>query len=835
MARFTMAACVFVLSLSTTAAGQDPPAFDVPRMANIAIDGDDADWGDRGFRVEVLADEDGQILAPDDFDARFRLGWNRRGLLVLVEVEDDRHVEHAAEDRLWEGDSIELFVAPRRGESDCVQAVIAPGLDPDHPKLRHRLHDHRGQTDPKRPTIQAGRQRTKTSCVLEFLLSWQNLGVDPKAGTEIGCQLHANDADGQGRKLSAKWSLRSETGDPLVGMHGLRLWTDAGPPIRAAVRASGNTFLRTKVAVITRRDLAGKTVEAKGSGQVLGRGKLAARAGRAHATLRLPMPTPGRPSGAVSLCVDGEYVAAVIRPDADEQRARQRIRSEVHFRPCIFSGSKFPECEFEHPSQAELVFGPHEIKTTFYDGSYKRVTSAAQPGRYGAVVEIVPDTGPVTRRFRTLFRGTGRFDPRDPWLLWHGTRGWSIELPQALGIDPRALQDNAKTVSTKVKWCFSDAFSRDPSTAALLAGLYEDKPGGAEPTPANDVWAQDRQWWVGLKRKLYGAGALWPEPFVCPRPVKGEPAPVLREGTCAQAGMKKDAAKKIDEVCRAWAADSDQGFAVCVARRGVVFFHKAYGQRNGKPMTVTTQSWMASITKLLSASLMMMLVDRGLVDLDDPVSKFLPPFRGVDVETPLTIRHLYTHTNGLWGHWGDDRHDLAEAVADYYPYLKIAQRFRYNGAGFALGGKIIEAVSGEAIPQFYQKHLLGPLGCSHTEVAGTMSVPMDMARIGQMLLNRGAYGKMRFFGDQTLSKMLPRRLTGILGPDTGKEYGIGTMPFRGEGLGEGTFAHGAASSATLRIDPVNEMVIVMTRNGAGKNFLKYHPKFIATIAGSLSE
>jgi CubicO group peptidase (beta-lactamase class C family) len=89
---------------------------------------------------------------------------------------------------------------------------------------------------------------------------------------------------------------------------------------------------------------------------------------------------------------------------------------------------------------------------------------------------------------------------------------------------------------------------------------------------------------------------------------------------------------------------------------------------------------------------------------------------------------------------------------------------------------------------------------------------------------------MRFFGPQTLSKILPRTLTDLLGPDTTKEYGIGTMPFRGEGLGEGTFAHGAASSATLRIDPVNKLVIAMTRNQAGKNFREYHLKFIAAIA-----
>ena len=95
-----------------------------------------------------------------------------------------------------------------------------------------------------------------------------------------------------------------------------------------------------------------------------------------------------------------------------------------------------------------------------------------------------------------------------------------------------------------------------------------------------------------------------------------------------------------------------------------------------------------------------------------------------------------------------------------------------------------------------------------------------------MLLNRGAYGEMRFYGEETFAKQLPTTLTMVLGQNTKTEWGIGTMWFRDEGLGEGTFAHGAASGATFRIDPVNDMVIVMTRNDAGENFDKYHKKFL---------
>lgn len=66
-------------------------------------------------------------------------------------------------------------------------------------------------------------------------------------------------------------------------------------------------------------------------------------------------------------------------------------------------------------------------------------------------------------------------------------------------------------------------------------------------------------------------------------------------------------------------------------------------------------------------------------------------------------------------------------------------------------------------------------------------------------------------------------------------YGVGTIPFDNDGLGKGTFAHGAASNATIRIDPEHDMVIVMTRNAAGTNFNTYFPKFMKAVAAGLQD
>ena len=234
---------------------------------------------------------------------------------------------------------------------------------------------------------------------------------------------------------------------------------------------------------------------------------------------------------------------------------------------------------------------------------------------------------------------------------------------------------------------------------------------------------------------------------------------------------------------------------------------------------------------------MMMLVDRGLVGLDAKVEAYLPAFQGVKTNRPITVRHLFTHTADMWGHWGDDVNDLEHLVAEYATHLAIGAKHQYNGMSLALASKVIEQVTGEAMPAFYRKHLLDPLGCGDTQVTtaswDARSTAMDMARIGQMLLNGGAYGKHRFFSRTTFQQMLPRKLTAVLGPGAETEYGFGTSWYRNDGLGEGTFAHGAASSATMRIDPENKLVVVMTRNTAGKNFSKYHPRFMKAVAGGL--
>jgi CubicO group peptidase (beta-lactamase class C family) len=419
----------------------------------------------------------------------------------------------------------------------------------------------------------------------------------------------------------------------------------------------------------------------------------------------------------------------------------------------------------------------------------------------------------------------------------------------AYGVAADVSQRHSEAINQYAKWQMLNGFAVSgggtsaASGASLLAGLYESDPDGPPSAAYNDPFAVDRQWWVTLKRKLNGMDKKYPEPFVCPRPLAGAPAPVVREGSQKEAGMKSDAAEKIDDVCRRWTETCDSGFAACVVRHGVIVFHQAYGTINGKPMTLSTKTPVASVTKLFAGTLMGTFLDQGLVDLDAPVETYIPAIRGIEVETPVTVRHLYTHTADLEGHWGDRMHDMEEVFALHYPLLKIGAKHRYNGAGYALGSKIIETITGEALPQCFWNHLLEPLGMTNTDVIDSGSdattAPLDLARLGQMHLNGGTYGDMRFSSMETLKTMVPQRLTKTLGPDTDQYWGVGFYPVQKQGLikaerlSPSAFGHGGATGSGLWIDPESDLVIALVRHETGPEYKPFRDEFINTILDSM--
>ncbi|MCC6144365.1 MAG: serine hydrolase, partial [Candidatus Hydrogenedentes bacterium] len=676
--------------------------------------------------------------------------------------------------------------------------------------------------------------------LIELRVPWITIKATPEPGTEFGFQLAANDRDSSEPRFQGLWYPEARTHESVDRMHSIRLGDSPSPAVRAFVNAAYDDTARVRVRAIGLVSLADAEVAAR-LPEAEASATMRTANGRGVVEFHLPMPAAGAPE--LEVQVGDEPAQHILLPEAAAAKGRLLISQDVRFADYVFAGAEFPEVDFENPLIVERIIGPYQIETIFYDKAFNTVSSAEAPGRYGAVVTAIPEAGRPVKRFQTIFRQPDSFDRFNPWFVYPDV---SIGLPAAVGIAPEVVADNGDSISRYVNRKLTHAMNRDPDAAVLFAGLYEMTATGHSRTAADDAWARDRQWWVELKRKLYPTDRALQTEFIAPTKISGPPAPVLRLGSAEEAGMQAGAAEAIDAVLTEWSSHSSEGFAVAIARHGVVFLHKAYGERNGAPMTVDTPSWMASITKFMSGVGLMLLVDQGLVGLDDPVSEYLPALRGIQVETPLTIRHLYTHTNGMalhvqppghyMDHWGDEMNDMEEIIASYYPFLEVGKARGYNGVGYALGGKVIEMVTGEALPQFYKKHILDPLGMQHTRFldasAQTFSTPMDMAVFGQMLLNRGTYGEWRYMSEETFEAMLPKSLRDVLGMDDDVAWGIGSVWTKDEGLGAHTFGHGAASAATLRIDPENDLVIVMTRNQADEVFGEYHAKFIKAILNS---
>ncbi|MBN1153882.1 beta-lactamase family protein, partial [candidate division KSB1 bacterium] len=282
------------------------------------------------------------------------------------------------------------------------------------------------------------------------------------------------------------------------------------------------------------------------------------------------------------------------------------------------------------------------------------------------------------------------------------------------------------------------------------------------------------------------------------------------------------------DICTAWAEEGGEPLVTLVAWKGRIVFHEAFGHTaSGEAMTIDTPTWMASITKLLTGVLVMQFVDQGLLNLDEPIERYLPEL-GAVTNTKLTIRHLLNHTADLgWhGEWASDFNSALENyLAHCRPYLNVGSVFEYNRGGYAVTGKILERLTGKAVPYLFDEYLLQPLAMDHTFVdntyGGMVSTCMDLAYLGQMLLNGGVYGEYRFFSEDTYRQMLPVKLPGI-----DKSWGAGTAPLGEDGLSDEAFGHEAASGAILRIDPKYDLIVVSARDRTGRNYERFKSRLI---------
>jgi len=212
------------------------PTLDIPRV-DVAIDGEANDWGDGGLKVHSLTgryrNEFGKMKAPRDFDQAFRIGWDERGLLLLVEIRDNVVHEWENPNALWLGDSVDIFVAPKLGEPDHYRCVLTPGVAPQW-QPRVRLYDRRrANARAQKLAAQVKGKKTKEGYMAELLLPWRNLGITPSIGRTFCMQVLANDDDVKGSRfrLRVQWHPSGDPTSNPSAYQTFRLAVDPSPPI----------------------------------------------------------------------------------------------------------------------------------------------------------------------------------------------------------------------------------------------------------------------------------------------------------------------------------------------------------------------------------------------------------------------------------------------------------------------------------------------------------------------------------------------------------------------------------------------------------------------------
>jgi CubicO group peptidase (beta-lactamase class C family) len=175
------------------------------------------------------------------------------------------------------------------------------------------------------------------------------------------------------------------------------------------------------------------------------------------------------------------------------------------------------------------------------------------------------------------------------------------------------------------------------------------------------------------------------------------------------------------------------------------------------PITEDTVFRIASISKTFTAIAVMQLWEKGVIDLDAPVTEYLRSFRLAPKEAgfkPVTLRHLLTHTAGIAevanpagalarGWFGESvaAKERVPTLAEYYrgrlPVLTDpGTRFGYTDHGFATAGQIVEDVSGEPLALYMRSHIFEPLGMEATDLVRSESAEAALAT-GYKLGSRG--------------------------------------------------------------------------------------------------
>lgn len=312
--------------------------------------------------------------------------------------------------------------------------------------------------------------------------------------------------------------------------------------------------------------------------------------------------------------------------------------------------------------------------------------------------------------------------------------------------------------------------------------------------------------------------------------------------------------------------------AVAVARDGEIIWEEAFGwadRESRMAATPHTLYSLASISKPITATGIMVLVERGLVDLDQPINDYLGDAQlvaYVGSAEEATVRRVANHTAGLPTHYQffyeDEarlRPPMEETIRRYGILVRPpGERYWYANLGYGLLDHVISRVSGQSYVDFMRHEVFAPLGMTHASVHvgpglakyqaaryGADDAPLpfytfdhpgasavwcsahDLIRFAMFHLGTHLPDQRAILTDAALEKM--QRLTAVQRPGLG--YGVGWRIDEGE-HGYRTVSHGGAMGGVrtlLRLVPEARIGVAVLTNG----HCNWHEDLVAEILSAL--
>ena len=346
----------------------------------------------------------------------------------------------------------------------------------------------------------------------------------------------------------------------------------------------------------------------------------------------------------------------------------------------------------------------------------------------------------------------------------------------------------------------------------------------------------------------------------CRRGPAPAPFPMPPAGAWGATSADELRRRMSDVLARAVADSAFPGGIVVAGRRSGVLVQAAAGRLDAADPTLpsSTTLWdLASLTKVVGlTSAVLQLVQRGMVDLDAPVQRYLPDWGGPD-RASVTLRHLLTHASGLpaWRPLYKEAAGPAEALAlalstapDTFPGTRMV----YSDLGAIVLGQVVARVAGRPLDAFVTDEVFRPLGMGETlwrppirlrpriaptevdpwrqrhlrgEVhdenafalggvsshAGLFSTAEDLSRLALAYLNHGSWQGAAVFDSATIERFTARPDSPLSHRALGWEKPTGTNS-GGRRLSPRAFGHTGFTGTSLWIDPGQDVFVLLLTN-----------------------